>query len=461
MNLFETIPGNFFSMLSSKNKELYVDAIVLLNRLFEYELNIEVSGFISELIGLLEDREYETEDDEEAGGLTPRDKARLILERFVQTGWVDREYMDGSFTEIITPKTYAIKVMKLICDLGETQVQEYNSLVFSTYSSLKQAKEEQPRHMYEAVLNAKKNTEQLVFELKSLYHGIREHFRKIQGQRDINTLLKDHFDDYKALVDRIYHPIKTMDSIHRYLAPIQEILSDVMGDSGLMDDMRNRAMAVKKYSSVDEAGREIIFAIDYVLDAYMAIGRLVSEIDKKHTNYTKRSVDTIRYNMAADHTISGKITELLRKFSAAPEERKPIILSLMERGVRVNRQEFVDGSSLWHRNVKSRRLMTEPLFIDPEDILSEHEAERLIKFLDNDFSINKIKEYMNKLFGDSGSFSTDDIEFEGDNDFIMLLLASIRAGERNASFNAQIGSGSRDINGYTVPRIKFTKKGGS
>ena len=78
-----------------------------------------------------------------------------------------------------------------------------------------------------------------------------------------------------------------------------------------------------------------------------------------------------------------------------------------------------------------------------------------------DFSINKIKEYMNKLFGDSGSFSTDDIEFEDDNDFIMLLLASIRAGERNASFNAQIGSGSRDINGYTVPRIKFTKKGGS
>jgi len=43
MNLFETIPGNFFSVLSSRNKELYVDALMLLYRLFKYELNIETS----------------------------------------------------------------------------------------------------------------------------------------------------------------------------------------------------------------------------------------------------------------------------------------------------------------------------------------------------------------------------------------------------------------------------------
>ena len=52
--------------------------------------------------------------------------------------------------------------------------------------------------MYEAVLNAKSNTERLVYELKTLYHGIRSYLKKIQGQKNINILLSDHFDDYKA-----------------------------------------------------------------------------------------------------------------------------------------------------------------------------------------------------------------------------------------------------------------------
>ncbi|NCC08117.1 MAG: hypothetical protein EOM30_08780 [Clostridia bacterium] len=74
------------------------------------------------------------------GGLTFSSKARLILGRFVKTGWVEKEFLDGSFIEIITPQPYAIPVMKLLSELGSEETQEYNSLVFSTYSALKQAK---------------------------------------------------------------------------------------------------------------------------------------------------------------------------------------------------------------------------------------------------------------------------------------------------------------------------------
>jgi len=147
--------------MGKKNKKIYVDALMLLHKLFQFELNIETSDFIAKLIGLLEDRIYELEDDDEVTGnsLTLNEKARLILNRFVMTGWVDRENMDGSFTEVITPRDYAIQVMKLIYDLSETQMHEYNSLVFSTYSSLKEAHDNQPNQMYEAILSAKSNTE--------------------------------------------------------------------------------------------------------------------------------------------------------------------------------------------------------------------------------------------------------------------------------------------------------------
>ena len=418
------------------------------------------SDFIAELIGLLDNRTYEPEEDDEIidGSPTLSIKARLILNRFVTTGWVDRETMDGSFTEVITPRDYAIQVMKLLHDLGDVQLREYNSLVFSTYSSLKEAYHNQQNQMYEAILNAKSNTEKLTYELRTLYHGIRNYLRKIQGQDDVNLLLRDHFDEYKALTDQIYHPIKTMDSIHRYRTKIMEILSDTLGNYEILDEMRKRAMAIRKYQSEDEAGTEIINAINYIIDVYQTIGEIISEIDKKHSTYTKRSIDTIRYHLAADQTIGGKLAAMLKTYAASSGTRQEKILSLMEEGVSVNRQEFFDGQSLWHRNVKRLRLPVEPLAAAADTGLPQAEADKL-GFLNNEYSMAKIMEFMDKLFGERDFITADEIEIDNDNEFIKILLAAIRAGERNSIFKVQFGTGKRETNGYKIPEINFSRKG--
>ncbi|MDO5389367.1 MAG: DUF5716 family protein, partial [Clostridia bacterium] len=215
MAVFDIIPANFFSVLVSGNREIYVEAILLLHQMFKFELNIRVDDYISALISLQEDKEFNPEEDDELpeGSLTLSGKARLILNRFIKTGWVEKEFLDGSFVEIITPQSYAIPVMKLLSELEDGEIQEYNSLVFSTYSGLKQAKVEQEAHMYEAILSAKANTEQLEYQLRSLYHSIRGYLRNIEKHKDVNELLKNHFESYKQMSDRIYHPIKTMDSI--------------------------------------------------------------------------------------------------------------------------------------------------------------------------------------------------------------------------------------------------------
>jgi hypothetical protein len=260
LKLFDLIPGNFFSVLSSGNREIYFDALMILHEMFKFELNIRVDDYISSLIAILENRSFELEEDDEIqeGGLTLSGKARLILNRFVKTGWVDKEFLDGSFIEIITPRGYAISVMKVLSDLGNSSLREYNSLVFATYSSLKQAKTENESHMYEAVLSAKANTEQLQYALRTLYHGIRGFLRNIIEQQDVNLLLQDHFGEYKKMSDHIYHPIKTMDSVYRYMGPIQSLLADILADDKLMETMRERAISIKKYDNKAVADEEII-----------------------------------------------------------------------------------------------------------------------------------------------------------------------------------------------------------
>jgi len=192
MKLFDVVPANFFSILSSVNREIYYDALMILHDMFKFDLNIRLEDYIASLINILEDRAFELDEDDEAqeGGLTPSGKARFILNRLIMTGWVDREFLDNSFIEIITPRNYAIPVLRLLSELGENTVLEYNSLVFSTYSGLKQAINENNQHLYEALLSAKANTEQLQYALRTLYHGIRGFLRGIAPRNEVTTFCR-------------------------------------------------------------------------------------------------------------------------------------------------------------------------------------------------------------------------------------------------------------------------------
>lgn len=139
--LFDIVPPNFFGVLSSGNHEIYFDALMILHSMFKDELNIRVDDFISELSSYLEDKVFEPEADDEPAesSLTPNTKARLIMSCLEKSGWLDKELLEGSFIEIITLRDYAIPILKLLSEIGDETVGEYSSLVFATFSGLKQA----------------------------------------------------------------------------------------------------------------------------------------------------------------------------------------------------------------------------------------------------------------------------------------------------------------------------------
>lgn len=103
-------------------------------------------------------------------------------------------------------------------------------------------------------------------------------------------------------------------------------------------------------------------------------------------------------------------------------------------------------------------MAAEPLAVDNKTRLSEAEADQLLRFMRSHYSLENIQKFMTRLFGDNDSVSTGEMEIIDDKDFIMLILAAIRSGERNTNFKAQVGKGSFEINGYKVPQMVFSKK---
>lgn len=462
MKVFEIVPADFFSVLVSPNREIYADALMKLYEMFQSEINIRLKAFLAEVELLLEDREYILEEGDEAEDSEPsslRGKARLVVRRLVKTGWIDREFLDGSFTEIIIPNTYAITVMRMLKELTDESIAEYDSLVFSTYSALNQAYTDNRDRMYEALIVAKNNTEKLDFKLRTFYYGIRGYQKVIRENTDVNLLLKNHFEVYKEALDRVYHPIKTMDSFTRYSGPIRGILTDVRFDDALLEEMAAKAMATKEYADQNEAHEDILKTIEAITDSYGAVSVLLDEIDIKHSKMTKQSIDKIRYVMSADQTIKGKLVELLKAY-AADDEQLPQIMNMLEEGITVNRQEYIDAGSLYHKNIRSRRSDEPPQPIEEERDIEKEILTAVVGKLRSGYSDARVKSYMDSLFANGRTeVASGEISVENDTDYILTLLSVVSAYRGTRGYRIEITDGYVQKGVYRIPRFVL-KKGG-
>jgi hypothetical protein len=374
--------------------------------------------------------------------------------------------MEGSFIEIVTPRDYAIRIIRLLEDLADERIHEYNSLVFSTYSALVQAESKQHQEMFEALMSAKKNTEHLIYELKGFYHNIRSYLKDIQEQNNVNELLENHFEKFKPLADRIYHPIKTMDSVHRYMSPIIELLENITESEEFMGVMRKRAMIVRKYEHEEEADNEIFSAINYILDIYRGLGNTTEEIDRRYNSYVKQSIDKMTYMMSADQTIKGKMLDIFNIYaSSANDSDKNTVMELLEKNIRINRQYFLNADSLFHKNIVSRRLNDAPLEIEQSEI--QDVFEKLSRQMKNIYSLERIRHFVEELFTCCGvdsenalSVESEKIPVKDDTSFILLILAVIRSRERGMNYHVKFEEGSVKRNEYLIPKMKFIREKG-
>ena len=142
MSLFDKIPENFFSILVSKNKKIYVDALFVLGEAYNQEMALPKDNIVSRLINNLEnefiEEDFSEEDEEnEIKDNNVSSKAYFLLRKLKWAGWIEFEMQRNSFEEFIIIPDYSIKFINLLMSIEEEQQVEFNSYVFATYSGLK------------------------------------------------------------------------------------------------------------------------------------------------------------------------------------------------------------------------------------------------------------------------------------------------------------------------------------
>jgi hypothetical protein len=459
MELFKRIPDKFFTILTSGKKDLYVEALFVLRQAFKTELIIRRQDLTAMLMDSLETGMLQADFSEEAEELGIGNegiegisgKAHLLIRKLRDTGWLEVEYERNSFDENITVPDYAIAVIDLLYDISVERVKEYNSYVYATYAALKNSKEN-PDYLYQALQAAYQNTLRLVDELKLLFNNIKRYHLRITAELDVNDLLAEHFDHYKEqVVDTIYYPLKTIDSIPRFKYAILSILNSWFLDEKLIVNIVEQGIKRRIFADETSGREETFMMINTIADTYDSIEGMVSDIDKKHVEYTNASIDRIRYMMNADQSAKGKLVELL-KHSGEKE-----IYSAMKQSVVAYRHTYMDIQSLYNRVKRTVKSEGMPLSLK-ENHENPELVENFLKTVRSQYSTRKIDDYINRCFDGRSEFTTNNIEMQSSEDFILFLLGTLRGREKSAGFLVIFGEGNVNRQGYSLPYAKFVRK---
>lgn len=455
MNLFDVIPENLFSILSSPNKKIYIDALFIIKECFKQEMSIPKEDVAVAITSKLEDKilEIKVEEDDEQNEKIDNSlsaRAYYILRRLKWAGWIEFEVQGSNFEEDVILPDYAIDIINLLYSLTAKKNLEYNSYVYATYSALKIALTQENKQLYNATTTAYDNTTKLVNSLKSLHHNLGRYYRKITQLDEINQILEEHFGDYKEYVDKIYHPLKTDDPVNMYKVPITKMIDTIVGQDDKLEELIEQSIRAGAYEDKETARNDLISKLFEIQDIYENINKQISIVDRKNTEYVRATNRKIGYLLTSDQELKGKLIQILKN------ARKNNILEKMEKSVNIGKQRYFDKDSIFLRNSKSDKKQGTPLSLERVQIDSKEQLQEFMEKVGKSYTSQKVKEYMQNIMDNKKIITTKDISIKSDEEFILLILGTMS--EEKSFYKIEYANGYVDRGRYKIPQMTIISK---
>ena len=468
MNIFDIVPQELFSVLSSPNKAVYSDALLVLYDAFQENLKIPRDTLFSMIRNRLENAliysSFEDEGIEEEESYDLSGKSRFLIRKLKEKGWVDIE-RDDDFTEFIIIPEYSIRIIELLKSLVDGEAASGFSYVYDTYSTLKTAHEDENSGAYEkmiAIDGAYNRTVAMIKALKKIYHNVNRYVQQLIDNDNINKILATHYDDfYHHIIETYIQPLKIKDSIPKYKNPIHQILEDWLRSDEIINAVAEVSSSEKRNKTQEEYKYDIQSKIFFVMEAYETLEHIfLNEIDSKIRRYTRATTKKIEYLSNTDRTVQGNLIYLLGALADnidddAMMENIHLTLSLFK-------QEFYSEKSLYHNRSARRKFMRDPVLIDDhDDELSGKIKDEYKNLINNKYSKAKVLEYVESMFGDSPVAFSGDIEIENDQTYILSLLAVLHGNDRGIFYKPEYLDSIVGHGNYSIPEVRFERKKGT
>ena len=466
MNLFQHIPEELFSILSSPNRVLYAEALEVLYLVYQDALEIPEEQLYTALRGNLEEQlaeaTFDEEDifEEERGDVSGR--ARFLIRKLTGKGWIEKA-RGKDFKEYIHVPEYSSKLIELLHALSNPSTARGYSYVYGTYSLLKTADESgSPYEKMTTVYSAYDNTRELIKLLKTVYHNI-QHYFKLQIQlHDVNQILASHFDEFgQRVVETYIRPLKIRDSVPKYRVPIQAVLDRWLEEESIITAMANAALQDQRGENLSACRTELLRMIYWIKERYEALEQdYLEKIDIQVRRYTKATTQKLENLTNRDENVRGNLNYLLSALSR--NRRSGELVEHIQGAFQIYEQSYLSEKSLWTRKRGVRRKMNAPVSVS-DTIIPEEAAEELRALTRSRYGKAAVRAYMEQLFAGKEELRAEEMELSDDFGYIMSLLAVVNSADRGSFYTVDLpeeGADAVEQGQYRIPALRFRRKEG-
>lgn len=454
MRIFDFIPENYFSVLSSPNKDLYIDAILFMRETFMKEMSVSKNDLAQRFIDRYQDDISEAKlifDDEEVDDSDVSSRAHFIIRKLEQTGWIEFERNREDLEEYIIFKDYSMNFANAINDILEEKTIEYSSFVFSTYRMLKDIKSFSPIEAYKSINEAYKNTNKLIESIRTLFNNLGAYHKKLLKTNEINEIAKLHFDDYKVFSDNIIQPLVTKDSVPRYKNPIEEMVNDILMDNDFINSISEARVKENGNSNLDEEESNIRLMLSFIYDTYEYIDGDMDRVKSKNGEYVRAMSNRINYLLTSDEEVKGKIIKIIKKiFNESSEEQLLKISNALD----IKSISDVSDSSLYIRKNSNEKREKSVLKVKQSKV-SFKDMETFAEKVKEKFPIEALESFVEKQKFEGKVLKSENIDLNSLDDLLLLILITIRAKELGLKLN--VVKEPIIVGDFEIPNIEFIK----
>ena len=410
-NHFLEIPDSFWSLFRSKNRQIYIDALLQVNEEYQYsnyylsrEICIQtLSDYFAKQKVTLE--QEEAEDDFDL--LEPL--STRIVNWLLRTGWLRKVEDYHSMTVNIVIPDYAAMFVDTFVHLSGEDEDETQVYIQNVYAILFAFKND-PRSNISLLKTALVNTRKLNKTLQDILHNMDKFFSSLLEQKFYGDLLKEHLDGYvEEIVRKKYHILKTSDNFYLYKADIKKWLGEMRQNLPWLEQVcvRNKQLRGKEIQV-----NELIKQIDMIERGFDDIEHRIINMDKEHTRYIRATVTRLQYLLNKEDNMKGRRTK----------------------------QDFVEG-------------------LLPEEETEELTGEEILKLnkIKNRYSRREVEEFILRKMKDGRLEVTKDT-ISSTEDFEKLVLAYDSSTRKDSPYRVK-EQGIIDNGKYRYPNLVFERKG--
>lgn len=436
-HLLDKMHPNFFSVLSSPNKKMYIDCIFIIyhsvdsiEESFQGDREYVVQRLIDYFDDIAEEEFIEVEEGEQAQ--TSRQKANYVINVFKNNGWLGEEEL-GDYKTSINLFDYSIKIINTLDDILNARQEEYTGEIFSIYSILKAFNMNEGVGVIE---QAHLKTNDLIRKLKTLKANIYRYYYDVTRQtskEDLQNILEKLLVEYKQnFFDQAYYNLKTKDSLPRYKRSILNEVSKIYDDVDKMDELAKKVMETKNITEYNEAFEFLESKLRFIQDSFQALDNLILDIDRKNEQYISATASKILFLTNHSDDIEGIFNRLFKLVLKEEDFNFNEIIN-------VSQIRHLDTDSLYNQRRKRVDIEPEELHLF-DDIFDEEDRKRRINAILKHGSYSKVEinKYVVNLLNGETEIKASELEINTQEDYIKLILIFLYSKSINMDYEIEV-----------------------